>query len=371
MKQYIHLLPVLFMTLLLATACQSTRESTKNDTQNTVQKESIDTIWNTWDEALKESYNNIYFEKNLQCEKPQEVAVYQMEQAGNVDEKAEQIRKEYVPDKEFHKKYYKENPNTVPPGPEYVDEKTGLTWIIGDNGFINYSRSSDDTNYLDGEEDIEKTIFVNRPYQDEEVALKDGKIMLSEAISMAQKEKEKWEKLSGDECSARAKKVEILPAADGGEEKALKISFEKTYKGVGILTNQKTLWASQDKPLSVEYLSFFDDTLTITSTKGVERFISNAGAVHRKTTERKLDRIVSLKSAIQIMGKELASYHDFKISHIDLCYRYVNKNIKRNDAGSVYTTSPCWVFYINEEQSKEEFILVDCENGKLDYIKNY
>ena len=109
MKQYIHLLSVLLMTLLLATACQSARESTKNDTQNTVQKESIDTIWNTWDEALKESYNNIYFEKNLQCEKPQEVAVYQMEQAGNVDEKAEQIRKEYVPDKEFHKKYYKES----------------------------------------------------------------------------------------------------------------------------------------------------------------------------------------------------------------------------------------------------------------------
>ena len=100
MKQYIHLLPVLLMTLLLATACQSARESTKNDTQNAAQKESIDTIWNTWDEVLKESYNNIYFEKDLQCEKPQEVAVYQMEQFGNVDEKAEQIRKEYVPDKE-------------------------------------------------------------------------------------------------------------------------------------------------------------------------------------------------------------------------------------------------------------------------------
>lgn len=83
-----------------------------------------------------------------------------------------------------------------------MDEKTGLTWIIGDNGFINYSRSSDDTNYLDGEEDIEKTIFVNRPYQDEEVALKDGKIMLSEAISMAQKEEENGKNcLATEQCA--------------------------------------------------------------------------------------------------------------------------------------------------------------------------
>lgn len=77
-----------------------------------------------------------------------------------------------------------------------------------------------------------------------------------------------------------------------------------------------------------------------------------------------IDRIVSLKSAIQIMEKELASYHDFKISHIDLCYRYVNKNIKRNDAEASIRRSPCWVFYINEEQSKEEFILVDCREWK-------
>lgn len=371
MTKYIRLLPVLLVTVLLAAACQSPQDSAKNDSRDTVQKESIDTIWSTWDETLKESHNNIYFEKDLQCEKPQEVAVYQLEQAGDVDKKAERIRREYVPDKEFNKKYYKENPNTVPPGPEYVNEKTGQTWIIGNNGFINYSRSSDDTNYLDSAEDVEKTIFVNRPYKDEEITLKDGSITLSQAVEKAQKEEDKWKKLSGDECDTRPKKIEILPAADGGEGKAIKISFEKTYKGAGILTEQKTTETSQDKPLSVDYLSFFDDTVAITSVHGIERIVSNAGAVHQKTVERKLDQIVSLKSAIQIMEKELAAYHDFKVSHIELCYRYVNEKIERNNAGNIYTTSPCWVFYINEEQYKEEFILVDCETGKMDYIKNY
>ena len=371
MTKSIRLLPVLLVTVLSVTACQSPQDSAKNDRRDTVQKESIDTIWSTWDETLKESHNNIYFEKDLQCEKPQEVAVYQLEQAGDVDKKAEQIRREYVPDKEFDKKYYKENPNTVPPGPEYVNEKTGQTRLIGDNGFINYSKSSDDTNYLDGAEDVAKTIFVNRPYTDEEITLKDGTITLSQAVEKAQKEENKWKKLSGDECGTRPKKIEILPAADGGEGKAVKISFEKTYKGIGILTEQKTTETSQDKPLSVDYLSFFDDTVTITSVHGIERIVSNAGAVHQKTVERKLDQIVSLKSAIQIMGKELAAYHDFKVSHIELCYRYVNEKIERNDAGNIYTTSPCWVFYINEEQYKEEFILVDCETGKMDYIKNY
>lgn len=371
MKRYIHLLSALLIALVFLTACQSPQKSTPKEAQSQVQKESIDAIWNTWDETLKENYNNIFFEEQIQCEKPQEVAVYQMEQASNIDQKAEKIRKEYVPDKEFDKKYYKEDPNTVPPGPEYVNPKTGRVFILGDNGFINYSRSSEETKYVDEEDKIEKTVFVNRPYKDEEIVLKDGKITLSKAIDMAQKEENKWKKLSGDACDARAKKIEILPAADGGDAQAVKIYFEKHYKGVGILTDQRTTETSQDKPLSVEYVPCFDDALIVTSVQRVENFVSNMGAVHQKTVVRKLDQIVSLKSAIQIMEKELASYHDFKISHIELCYRYVNKITKRNDAGTLYTTSPCWVFYINEEPYKEEFVLVDCETGKLDYIKNY
>ena len=161
------MLSALLIALVFLTACQSSQESNPQEVQSQVQKESIDAIWNTWDETLKENYNNIFFEGQIQCEKPQEVAVYQMEQASNIDQKAEEIRKEYVPDKEFDKKYYKEDPNTVPPGPEYVNPKTGRVFILGDNGFINYSRSSEETKYVDEEDKIEKTVFVNRPYKDE------------------------------------------------------------------------------------------------------------------------------------------------------------------------------------------------------------
>ena len=90
MKRYIHLLSALLIALVFLTACQSSQESNPQEVQSQVQKESIDAIWNTWDETLKENYNNIFFEGQIQCEKPQEVAVYQMEQASNIDQKAEE-----------------------------------------------------------------------------------------------------------------------------------------------------------------------------------------------------------------------------------------------------------------------------------------
>lgn len=368
MNKKIFLLILLSLSCMV-TACQKEEKADKEE--QGLKKQSLDTIWNQWGDTIKNCDKNIVFDGKIQCEKPEEVAVNLLVQVDAILEKKEQIRKMYVPDKQFDRKYYKENPNTVPEGPEYINEKTGQMWLIGNNGFLNYSNHSDDQNY-DGDA-VEKTVFVNRSFQDETVELKDGKIALSQAIAMAQKEEDKWREVTGDVCEARPKKIEILPSAKGGKEKALCIYFEKSYKGVGILTEYRTLETSADKPLSVDYIPCYDDVLTITSVKNVERILSNAGAVKCEKVERKLDKIISLESAIQIMEKELAQYHEFTISHIELCYRYLNDKGEKclHEAGDEYRTSPCWVFRLNEEKNKEEFVLVDCETGKMDYVKNY
>ncbi len=79
-------------------------------------------------------------------------------QAGDLLQKEKnQIFESYVPKKRFKKKYYKKNPNSSPPGPEYENTETGERLLLGNNGFINY-RKSEESNEIE-----EENLFL-KPY---------------------------------------------------------------------------------------------------------------------------------------------------------------------------------------------------------------
>ena len=42
-----------------------------------------------------------------------------------------------------------------------------------------------------------------------------------------------------------------------------------------------------------------------------------------------------------------------------------------HEAGEKYTTSPCYLMLFSEKENQEEFALVDCKTGTVDYVRNY
>lgn len=370
MKRSLLLLLCLSILLQGCNGLEPQNNAVSNEEQSElIKKETLDEIWSTWDETLSFQYENIDFVEGIKLEKPEEISVSKFVQAGNVLDSEKQIFDTFLSGK-MKKKYYRKNPNTDPPGPEYVDSKTGEQLYLGDMGFLYYIKNFAAEGY---EEDSNETIYLNRKYEDREVELRDGKILLSEAVLLAEKMTTKWKKITHDEFDVRIHKVEICNSKNNKEKKVLVFYFEKCYKGVNTLVERKTLWTDADTPLALEYIPCYDDKVTVSSCEEADVFLTNTGIVKKKETVTVLDKIISLESALKILQERMAGYHKNTVKKIALSYRFCNPKGEtcKHRAGEEYETSPCWVFYFNEEVNKEEFALVDCQTGAIDYIRNY
>lgn len=135
---------------------------------------------------LRKEYKNLEIPADLDIEMPEEIGVYRFVQADDVLDQKERIFNEFIPKKRRQEKYYKEDSGgrTQPRGPEYVDIETGEHLYLGDTGFFNYQRNDKVENYDDTE--ILETIYLNRPYTEKKYRLRDGKILLSEAVKLAE-----------------------------------------------------------------------------------------------------------------------------------------------------------------------------------------
>ncbi len=366
-KRFLALLLFTVMSCFL-TACSGVepdyRDNGKEEGSTVVEKLTLDEIWQTWDSVLKASYNNVQLDSSIKLEKPEEIGPMTFVQAELTDREIGRIYDDLVPD--MKKKYYSYEKNTIPPGPEYNDPDTGLHLGVGTNGFISYIK-----NDKVGEGNSEETIFLDREYEDRTFHLRDGEISLSRAAELAEELENRWEKIVKNVYSHRLRKVEVCPSEQSSNIKELVFHFEKCYKGVNILTTRRTTESGDEKPLNVDYIPCYDDMVTVSSVKEAEGLNSNAGIVKLKT-ETKSDKIISLQSAIQLFSDEMAGYHVNEVKKIELSYRLCNEKGEscRHLAGDEYKASPCWVFWMSEGNYTEEFAMVDCDTGKVDYIKN-
>ncbi len=347
---------------------QKKKEQPQQETA--LEKKTLQEIWSKWDETLAEKYENISFASDLSLEQPDNVYIAKLIQAADVLEKEQQILDAYIPKERYQKKYYKKEAGTNPPGPEYSDTKTGEWFGLGDNGFLNYEKNKYVGEY---ESEIEETIFLNRPYKDKKVMLRDGEILLSEAVTLADEQIKKWESLVPNDYTARVRKVDICVSSKVSQKKVLRFYYEKCFKKINILTDQRVLTTDADIPLSVEYIPCFDDVVTVASVKEAEGFNTNAGVVYEKEVVKELPQIISLEGALEKVSEVMAAYHMNTVKKITLSYRLCNSQgeLCQHGAGTIYETNPCWVFYFNEKKDSEEFAIVDCQTGSVDYIRNY
>ncbi len=351
--------------------------SVQMQTEDPVQMQTLDEIWDEWDEALQEDYENLSFEDGIKLEKPEEIGIFNFVQSDDILDYESAIDAEFVPKKRWDEKYYEKNPKTSPPGPEYVNKKTGEMLLLGNQGFINYVRRKEAQEYDSDSPDVE-TVYLDRDYSDRKISLRDGDIMLSDALRLAERMAAKWEKAVPQDLESRPRRVYICPSTIADGKYVLYFLFEKCYKGVNILTENRTIKRPNDEPLSVQYLDWADDGIVVASCKEAETFLSQGGIVEKEGESEELKTIVSLKSALRLLEDKMAGYHMNSIRKIALSYRFVE--LPREDkpeyqgsfpGGSRYEARPCWVFYFAEDQGQEEFALVDCKDGAVDYIKNY
>lgn len=139
------------------------------------------------------------------------------------------------------------------------------------------------------------------------------------------------------------------------------------------LVQKKLMESADTKSLSVEYADCYDDQIVVSSCKGADSFLSNEGVMYEAGKQKEIKTVLSLQSALKLVSKELPSYHGYHISKISLCYRMCSDAGKESEheAGEKYTTSPCYLMLFSEKENQEEFALVDCKTGTVDYVRNY
>lgn len=192
-------------------------------------------------------------------------------------------------------------------------------------------------------------------------------------MELAKKEEEKWEKaVVKNVLKSRPSKVDVYKSGEDGSV-SLRFCFRKTYHGVEELVQKKLMESADTKSLSVEYADCYDDQIVVSSCKGADSFLSNEGVMYEAEKQKEIKTVLSLQSALKLVSKELPSYHGYHISKISLCYRMCSDAGKesKHEAGEKYTTSPCYLMLFSEKENQEEFALVDCKTGTVDYVRNY
>ena len=250
-------------------------------------------------------------------------------------------------------------------------QETGERLLLGNNGFINY-RKSEESDEIE-EENLFETVWLDRKYEDKTYQLQDGTISLKQAVELAKKEEEKWEKtVTKNVLKSRPSKVDVYKNGEDGSV-FLRFCFRKTYHGVEELVQKKLMESADTKSLSVEYADCYDDQIVVSSCKGADSFLSNKGVMYEAGKQKEIKTVLSLQSALKLVSKELPSYHGYHISKISLCYRMCSDAGKESEheAGEKYTTSPCYLMLFSEKENQEEFALVDCKTGTVDYVRNY
>ena len=108
---------------------------------------------------------------------------------------------------------------------------------------------------------------MDRKYEDKTYQLQDGTISLKQAVELAKKEEEKWEKtVAKNVLKSRPSKVDVYKNGEDGSV-FLRFCFRKTYHGVEELVQKKLMESADTKSLSVEYADCYATVPVLQSTR--------------------------------------------------------------------------------------------------------
>ena len=162
--KHTHILFVI-LAIILCVGCDyiQSPEEVAGENKNDLQYVNMDGLGRELADIRSTSFENLDIKNCAFFDVPDKMYEAKLLQAGDLLQKENQIFESYVPKKRFKKKYYKKNPNSSPPGPEYENTETGERLLLGNNGFINY-RKSEESNEIE-EENLFETVWLDRKYE--------------------------------------------------------------------------------------------------------------------------------------------------------------------------------------------------------------
>ena len=178
--KHTHILFVI-LAIILCVGCDyiQSPEEAAGENKNDLQYVNMDGLRRELADIRSTSFENLDIKNCAFFDVPDKMYEAKLLQAGDLLQKENQIFESYVPKKTFKKKYYKKNPNSSPPGPEYENTETGERLLLGNNGFINY-RKSEKSDEIE-EENLLETVWLDRKYENKTYQLQDGTISLKQA----------------------------------------------------------------------------------------------------------------------------------------------------------------------------------------------
>ena len=129
--KHTHILFVI-LAIILCVGCDyiQSPEEAAGENKNDLQYVNMDGLRRELADIRSTSFENLDIKNCAFFDVPDKMYEAKLLQAGDLLQKENQIFESYVPKKRFKKKYYKKNPNSSPPGPEYENTETGERLVI-------------------------------------------------------------------------------------------------------------------------------------------------------------------------------------------------------------------------------------------------
>lgn len=267
--------------------------------------------------------------------------------------------------------------NTYPLGPAVTDEC--LYAAIGCTGFATVDFINN--NYsLDEDKNVE-VIDLNN-YVDNEYSLINSKGKISEFVSFADKYFKKYTNLL--KIDAVPTSVNIYENEDLG--RYMMVRYQQRIGGVDL----SNVLSAYDEEFNEHYNSWECGYICISGLEKEDVMCINIqGGALELNSSSKIDEIISLNQAADILNKKLAEYKEYTINSISIEYLLSYKGNKQSEgieqseynhrdnaswaeyaSFDYYAFEPYWTFYVDKTYKNEIVAYVNCRNGDVLFVNN-
>ena len=288
---------------------------------------------------------------------PEKAELADLKQVNDREQCFGKIRPLFISDKDYKKEYYQGFDSSFPAGNVYDDTTYYLN--VASNGGIGFlsKESAYDCETI-------KTVFVDRPYEDEEYVLGGQTYNLSQGVEYV----DGFLQALTDSGFGNMK-IAYVDVLKYDQENALLFHIQRTVDGIAL---NDFFYSDGD----FDEYPYFGAKLYMTAPNTVGEFLGDHGFCELDGSAESVDKCVTLESALDICENTLAANHKYTVNKIDL--GYMQNVVKANgepwnkdsdgqfyfQGDTKYKTELGWFIWLDTTTDNERMVFVNALNGE-------
>lgn len=288
---------------------------------------------------------------------PEKAELADLKQVNDREQCFGKIRPLFISDKDYKKEYYQGFDSSFPAGNVYDDTTYYLN--VASNGGIGFlsKESAYDCETI-------KTVFVDRPYEDEEYVLGGQTYKLSQGVEYV----DGFLQALTDSGFGNMK-IAYVDVLKYDQENALLFHIQRTVDGIAL---NDFFYRDGD----FDEYPYFGAKLYMTAPNTVGEFLGDHGFCELDGSAESVDKCVTLESALDICENTLAANHKYTVNKIDL--GYMQNVVKANgepwnkdsdgqfyfQGDTKYKTELGWFIWLDTTTDNERMVFVNALNGE-------